>query len=264
MAFDEMKQRASVMWGSAPFEKVADQIANIHDHLVRALNPQPGERWLDVATGTGAVAVRAARARAEVTGSDIAPGLVETAKRLAGEEGVDVTYEVGDAEELPYGNADFDVVSSSFGAIFAPDHKKVAHELARVTKPGGRLGLTAWDPDGGIGALFGRTRPFQPPPPEGAGNPLDWGREEYARDLLGGDFDLSFEHAQDPQVGESGEQIWQLYVQNFGPVKTMYDSLDDERKEELHRTYVDFYEGHRRDGGIEAPREYVIILGRRR
>lgn len=264
MAFEELKQRQAMVWGSAPFEKVADQSANIHDHLVRALDPQPGERWLDVATGTGGVAIRAARAGAEVTGSDLAPALVETAKRLAREEGLDVTYEVGDAEELPYGNADFDVVSSSFGAIFAPDHERAAHELGRVTRPGGRLGLTAWEPDGGIGAFFGAMRPFQPPPPEGAGNPLDWGREEYVRELLGRDFDLSFEHGQDPQRGESGEQIWTLFVENFGPVKTMYAVLDDDRKEELHRTYVDFYEGHRRNGGIEAPREYLIILGKRK
>src|SRR5712691_5068062 len=118
MAFEQLKQRQSVVWGSAPFENVADEVSDVHDQLVAELDPQPGERWLDVATGTGAVAVRAARAGAEVTGSDLAPALIETAKRLAAEEGLSIDYEVADAEQLPYEDASFDVVSSSFGAIF--------------------------------------------------------------------------------------------------------------------------------------------------
>jgi len=264
MAFEELKQRQASMWSAGPFENVADEIAKVHDHLVRTLDPQPGEKWLDVATGTGGIAVRAARAGADVTGSDLSPGLIETAKQLAAQESLNVTYEVGDAEKLPYGNADFDVVSSSFGVIFAPDHRAVAHELGRVTKPGGRLGMVAWEPGGGIGEFFGMMRRFQPPLPEGAGAMLDWGREDYVRDLLGAEFDLTFEHGHDPQVGESGEQIWQIYVTSYGPVKTLYESLDDERQEELHRSYVDFYEGHRRDGSVAAPREYLLTLGRRK
>src|SRR5262249_34183336 len=152
---------------------------------------------------------------ADVTGSDLSPGLIETAKQLAAQENLDITFEIGDAEQLPYGNGDFDVVSSSVGASFAPDHRAVARELARVTQPGGRLGLIAWEPEGGIGEFFGMMRRFQPPPPEGAGAMLDWGREGYVRELLGSDFDLMFEHATDPQVGQSGEQIWQIYVTSF-------------------------------------------------
>jgi SAM-dependent methyltransferase len=264
MAFEELKQRASVSWGAAPFEKVADQIANIHDQLVSELAPQPGDDWLDVGTGTGGVAQRAARRGAKVTGSDLAPALVETARRLAEEESLDIRYEVGDAEQLPYGDASFDVVSSSFGAIFAPDHVAVAREFARVCRPGGRIGLTAWDPDGGIGDLFRILGQFQPPPPEGAGNPLDWGREQHARELLGRDFELRFVRGEDPQLGESGEQLWELFVSSFGPLKVLHASLEEPRREELHRAYIEFYEQHRRDGRIEAPREYLIILGSRR
>lgn len=264
MPFEELKQRQSVVWGSAPFEKVADEIANIHDHLVRELAPQPGEQWLDVGTGTGGVAVRAARSGALVTGSDLAPALIETAKRLAGEEGLEIRYEVGDAEELPYADAGFDVVSSSFGAIFAPDHPAVARELARVCRSGGRIGLTAWDPEGGIGDFFRLIGSFQPPLPEGAGNPLDWGRDEHVRELLEGDFELRFVRGTDPQIGDSAEELWRLFVTSFGPLKTLHDSLDEPRREELHRAYVDHYASHQRNGRIEAPREYVIILGTRR
>lgn len=251
------------MWGSAPFENVAQQLANIHEHLVRELEPQEGERWLDVATGTGAVATLAARAGAEVTASDLAPALVETARRLAAEEGLDIAYGVADVEELPYGNADFDVVSSSFGAIFAPDHKRVAHELARVTKPDGRIGLTAWDPSRGVGDFFKVMGRFQPPPPDGVGNPLDWGSEEHATELLGSDFELRFVHGDDRRL-EQPEEMWELTLSSFGPMKTLWENLDERRREELRDTYMEYMERYRTNGGVEAPAEYLIILGRRK
>jgi SAM-dependent methyltransferase len=263
-AFDALKQRQSAAWGAAPFERVAEQAGAIHDHLVRELEPQPGERWLDVGTGTGAIAVRAARAGAEVTANDLAPALVETAKRLAAEEGLSIRFEVGDAERLEFPDASFDVVSSSFAAMFAPDHGAVARELARVARPGGRIGLTTWDPKGGIGDFFQILAGFQPPLPEGAGNPLDWGREEHVDALLGEAFDLRYVHGNDPQRGSSPEEIWRLFVTSFGPLKVLYGSLDEERREELHGAFVDFYAAHERDGRVEAPREYVIVLGTRR
>jgi SAM-dependent methyltransferase len=264
MAFEELKQRQSAVWGSAPFERIAEELTDIHDHLVAELAPQAGETWLDVGTGTGGVAVRAARAGATVTGSDLAPVLIETAKRLADEEGLQILYEVGDAEQLPYEDGSYDIVSSSFGLMFAPDHGAVARELARVTRQGGRIGITAWDPEGGVGDMFRMLGSFQPAPPEGAGNPLDWGREEHARDLLEGDFELRFVRGSNPQTGRSGEEMWELMVTSFGPLKTLYDSLDEIPREELHKAYVDFNESHRTNGGVEAPREYLIILGTRR
>jgi SAM-dependent methyltransferase len=264
MAFEELKQRQSVVWGSAPFERVAEDIADVHDRLVAELAPEPGETWLDVGTGTGGVAVRAARTGVDVTGLDLAPVLIETAKRLAAEGGLDIDYEVGDAEQLPYADGSFDIVSSSFGAMFAPDQRAVANELARVTRPGGRIGLTTWNPEGGVGDLFRLLASFQPPPPEGAGNPLDWGREEHVRDLLEGAFELRFVRGSAPQTGRSGEEVWQLMVTSFGPLKTLHGSLDEERGEELHKAFVDFNESHRTNEGVEAPREYLMTLGTRR
>lgn len=264
MSFQELKQRQSVVWGSAPFENVAEQIANIHDRLVTELAPTAGEKWLDVGTGTGGVAVRAARAGADVTGSDLAPALIETARRLASAEGLVIEYEVGDAEELPYADASFDIVSSCFGSMFAPDHGAVTRELARVTRPGGRLGLVTWDPEGGIGDFFRLLARFQPSPPEGAGNPLDWGREDHASELLQDDFDLRFLHGSEPQTGESSEEVWDLFVSSFGPMKTLYESLDEGRREELHKAFVGFYDSRTQDGRVAAPREYLMILGTRR
>lgn len=264
MSFEALKERHAAAWGAAPFERVAETAAEVHEDLVASLAPNPGERWLDVATGTGAVAVRAARAGAHVVGVDIAPALIMTARERAAAEGLDVHFEVGDAERLSCGQASFDVVASAQGTMFAPDHEAVARELARVCRPGGRLGLTCWRPGGAIEMFFSLLAEYQPPPPLGAGRPLDWGRAEHVRELLGEAFELELLERSSPQTGRSGEEVWQLFSTSFGPLKTLGDSLERDRREELHRAFVEYYEGYRTADGIAAPREYLLILGRRR
>jgi SAM-dependent methyltransferase len=264
MAFEELKQRQGVMWGSAPFENFTHWIAGMHDDLVERLEPKPGERWLDVGCGTGEVAFRAAEAGAEVTASDLAPALIESAKRLGAERGLDIDFHVADCERLPYDDASFDVVASAVGVMFAPDHRATAGELARVCRPGGRIGLTAWKADAGVHDMFKAMSPFQPAPPPGAGSPFDWGREEHVRELLGDAFDLEFVERDSPQTGESGEWIWQDYVDYYGPSRTLSDSLDPERRAELARTMAAFFEQYRDGDGIHQPRPYLVILGTRR
>jgi SAM-dependent methyltransferase len=252
------------MWGSAPFETTVKFIATMQDDLVERLGPKPGERWLDLGTGTGEVAFRAARAGADVTASDLSPVLIESAKKQGAAQAVEIDFHVADAERLPYDDGSFDVVSSSVGVIFAPDHDAVARELARVCAPGGRLGLTAWRAESGVGAMFRAMAPFQPPPPEGAGSPFQWGGEDYVRERLGDAFELEFVEGDAPQLGESGEQIWDSFVEDYGPSRTLADSLDPERREELRRTMADFFEQFREGDGIHQPRPYLLILGRRR
>jgi len=176
MAFEELKAKQSVMWGTGSYEPIVGLTEELHERLVEHLDPQPGERFLDVATGTGAVALRAARAGADVTGVDLAPALVETARRRAGHEGLSADFKVGDAENLPFEDGSFDVVASAIGVMFAPDHAAVARELARVCRPGGRLGLVNWTPESGTAEMFKVMAPFQPTPPAGIGIPFDWGR----------------------------------------------------------------------------------------
>jgi ubiquinone/menaquinone biosynthesis C-methylase UbiE len=265
MAFEELKERQSLMWGNGRFELVSETAADVHDAVVESLAPRPGTTWLDVACGTGAVAQRAAAAGAEVTGIDLAPALIETAQRLASEAGLEIDYRVGDAENLDLPDASFDVVSSTFGVMFAPDHPRAASELARVTGPGGRLGLATWTAEGGIGRQFAMTAQFQPPPPEGAGDPLAWGREEHVRDLLGDAFDLRFERRVSTYTAPSAEDYWQLIVTNLGPVKTLAESMDEERREEFHAAWVDFFESNfRSNGSIVHDREWLLTLGTRR
>ncbi len=265
MAFEELKQRQSMVWGNGRFELVAETIGDVHDALVAAIEPAEGDLWLDLACGTGAVAERAASAGAAVTGIDLAPALVETARRRAGQLGLDIDYRVGDAENLSdVEDGRFDVVSSSFGVIFAPDHRAAAAELARVVRPGGRVGLTTWTPEGEIGGMFSMLAPFQPPPPPEAGSPLDWGRRDHVEQLLGDAFDLEFENRISRLRVEGLEEHWQLFANNFGPTKTLVESLDDERREELHQAWLDFYRSRYGEGPSEHEREYLLVLGTRR
>jgi SAM-dependent methyltransferase len=264
MANEELKRRQGAMWGSGPFELIEESIADMHDDLVSRLGVNEGEDWLDVGCGTGGITERAARAGAKVVGVDLAPALIETAKRRAAEHGLDIPYEVGDAEELRFDDASFDVVSSSVGAIFAPDHAAVARELARVTRPGGRIGLTAWSSDGKIGDFFRTLAPFQPPPPPGVGSPLAWGDAAHAQELLGDDFELEFHEGYSVYEPASGEESWELFSKAFGPIVTTLANLPADRGKELHRTYVELMERDRDGDRIRHERLYTVILGRRK
>lgn len=264
MAFEELKVRQSKMWGSGPYEEFPEHYRELFEDLVDRLGVKPGERWLDVGTGTGALATLAARAGADVTGVDLAPALIERAQRFAEADGLAIRYDVGDAENLPYDDASFDVVASSVGTIFAPDHEAVARELARVCRPGGRLGLGCWDPKRGVVDMFKVMAPFMPAPPPGAGSPFAWGDPEHARALLSDAFDLEFVTGDAPQRGASGEEVWRLFSTQYGPTRTLADSLEPERREELHRSFVEFFEGHRTGSGIVNSRPYLLVLGTRR
>jgi SAM-dependent methyltransferase len=261
MAFEALKTRQAEMWGSAAWEHVAKTLAPLHDHLIEELSPRAGEQWLDAATGTGAVAIRAARAGAEVTGLDLAPRLVETARRLAAEDGLAIRFDVGDCENLPYDDASFDVVASAVGVIFAPDHKAVAREVERVCRPGGRLGLVSWRPNPEYAAVL---EPLRAAPEPGAGDPDAWGREEYVLDLLGDAFELTFVEGEHAIQGESAEAIWRLFTTAHGPFKSRLESLDSNRRARLHRAFIGYLERYRTDCGISAPDDYLLVLGAQR
>jgi ubiquinone/menaquinone biosynthesis C-methylase UbiE len=260
MAFAELKARQAVIWGDGPYERITNTLRDMHTLVVDRIDPQPGEAVLDAATGTGAVAILAAKRGADVVGLDLSPVLIETARTRADEEGVEVTFEVGDTEAMAYEDARFNASVSSVGVVFAPDHAAVANELARVTRPGGRIALTAWTPESEMLRMMG---PFLPTPPPGIGDPFDWGRADYAESLLGGAFDLQFEEHVSPLVVESGEASWELFTTSYGPTKGVVRALDDERREEFHRSWVDFFEAYREDGVVVYPRPYLLTLGTR-
>jgi SAM-dependent methyltransferase len=262
MAYEELKERQSVMWGNGPYERIADTIVDVHEAVVELLAPTPGDRWLDLATGTGAVAEDAAAAGAQVTAIDLAPVLIETAKERASAKGLEIDYRVGDAERLDLPDAAFDKVSSTCGVMFAPDHEAVAGELARVTKPGGRIGLANWTPAGGLGRLFKVMAPYQPAPPPSS--PFDWGDETRVRELLGDDFELELEERVSTLRTPTAEEYWQLFSTSYGPTKTLAESIG-ERREDLHRDWIEFFETNYESGGeIAHTREFLLVSGIRR
>ncbi len=264
MAFAELKARQSVMWGKGPYERITNTIRDIHELVVERVDPKPGERVLDAATGTGAVAILAAKRGAAVVGQDLAPVLIDTARERAAEEGATVHFEVGDAEAMTYDDSSFDVVTSTCGVMFAPDHEAVAGELARVTKPDGRLALACWMPEVGMHAVFKMMGPFLPPPAPGAGSPFAWGDEEHVRELLGAAFELEFEEHVSTLAIESPEAYWELFSTSYGPTRTAVETLDADRREEFHRTWVAFFEAFREGDEVVHPREYLLTLGTRR
>ena len=262
MAYEELNQKQSAMWGNGPYQRITETLTDIHDLVIERLAPESGDRWLDLACGTGAISERAAAAGASVTGIDLAPVLIETAKERADELGLEIDYRVGDAENLDLPDAGFDKVSSTVGIMFAPDHQAAAGELARVTAPGGRIALANWTPAGGLGRLFKVMAPYQPAPPPSS--PFDWGDESKVRDLLGDSFELEIEERVSPMRIASGEDYWELFSTSYGPTKTLADSLGD-RRDDLHRDWVEFFEtNYKSNGEIVHTREYLLVQGTRR
>lgn len=263
MAFEELKARQSVMWANGPYQNVTETLTDLQDLTVSRLGPGPGVHWLDLACGTGAIAERAASAGAEVVGIDLSPGLIETAQERAKQLGLSIDYRVGDCENLEVGDGAFDVVSSTCGVMFAPDHEATARELARVVKPGGRLGLANWTPAGGVGDMFRVMAPFQPAPPPSS--PFDWGKPDRVRELLGDAFDLEIVEEVSIAHSDSAEAYWDLFSSSYGPTKTLAENLG-ERRAELQQAWVDMFNAkYAVDGGkIVHTREYLLILGNRK
>ena len=262
MAYEELKGRQSVMWGTGPYQRITETLPDIHERVIERLRPVSGDRWLDLACGTGAVAERAAAAGARVTGLDLAPVLIETAQARAAELGLDIEYTVGDVEELPFADASFDKVSSTCGIMFSPDHEAAARELARVTRPGAQIALANWTPTGGLAKMFKVMAPYLAAPPPSS--PFAWGDEAHVRELLGDSFELTLEEHTSTLRVPSGEDYWELFSSSYGPTKTLADSLG-ERRGELHRDWVEFFEStYRVNGQIVHPREYLLVLGTRR
>ena len=178
------KHRA--MWATGDYAKLASElVAPLGPVLVEATRIGPGDRVLDVAAGTGNAAIPAAQAGASVVASDLCPELLQSGAAIAADQGVELEWREADAHALPFGDNEFDVVMSCIGVMFAPFHEQSAGELIRVCKPGGRIGLLSWTPEGHIGQLFATMKPYMAPPPPGAQPPPLWGREDHVRALLG-------------------------------------------------------------------------------
>ena len=241
------------MWSGATYERVAETFVPIHARVVDALSPRSGERFLDLACGTGDMAILAAKAGAEVTGLDISADQLEKARTAATAVGVRVRFDEGDVQELPYEDASFDAVASTFGLIFADSHERVAGEVARVCQPGGRLAITAWPSDEWweLGSSLGRDY--------GPGDDArGWSREDYVRGLLADSFELRFESGTWTIRAESPAALWKLLSASVPPMRRWLEGLDPVKRADVEAAYVDFF------AGGKLVRSYVLVLGTRR
>lgn len=264
---NELKAKHRAMWASGDYPRVAaDVIPDLGRRLVRACPMGPGQRVLDIAAGAGNAAIPAAATGAEVVASDLTPELFETGRRNAAAAGVELAWEQADAEALPYADAEFDVVLSCVGIMFAPFHRAAADELVRVTRKDGAIGLINWTPDGFIGQMFAAMKPYAPPPPAGAQPPPLWGDEDHITELLG-DRVTALEMRRETAVVEcfaDGAAFRDFFKTNYGPTITVYRALagEPERARQLDRELADLAARHDLGNG-RMEWEYLLVTARR-
>lgn len=266
-AIEPHNEKPAAVWnaGSARYDDISRGIADSIEHCVLRLDPKPDEKILDLATGTGWTSRVVARRGAKVTGVDIGAGLIETAKARAAEEKLDIAYEVGDAEHLPFADGAFDAVISTCGVMFASRPEAAAVELTRVCRKGGRIALTTWLSDSNVFKMFMVMKPYMPPPPSSPPpSPFEWGKLERIRELLSGAFDLKFEQGTSFYREPNGESAWLTFSNGYGPTRTLANNLDDARRAELRRDFIAFHDGFATELGICVPRDYWVIVGTRR
>lgn len=259
--------RAAATWNAAgaDYDRVSQSIADSIEHCLQRLAPRPGERVLDVATGTGWTARRAAEYGADVVGIDLGADLIEAARQLAQARGLRIEFRVGDAEQLPFPDATFDVVISTCGVMFASRPEAAAAELARVCRRGGRLGITTWAPDSTVAGMFAVMRPFMPAPPSPPPpSPFEWGKRERVHALLAKAFELKFEDGTSMFRIPSGAAAWDLMSASYGPTKTLVATLDAGSREQLRQAFIGYHDKFSNDVGIAVPREYLLTLGIRK
>lgn len=248
---------AAELWGDSDYDAIVRHYEPIYDELVAALKPRRGERWLDLATGTGEIGLRAAAAGADVTAIDIAPRMIERAREKAERQGLEIEFAVGDCARLPYDNGSFDVVASNFGMVFAEDPAAVAREVSRVCAPGGRLGFTAWHELPRLTALFRRFGRAAP-----AVDPDLWAA--HADELLGDSFELDVRELTWHLRGATGTAVLEFWERTAPPTKAYLASLEPGRRADVRAALVEYWEGFRGPEGVDEPRGYVVVLGRRR
>jgi SAM-dependent methyltransferase len=260
-------QKPAATWssGGGAYDEVSHQISSALEHCVVRLDSKADEKVLDLATGTGWTSRLEARRGAKVTGADIAEDLLADARARAAAENLAIEYKIGDAEKLPFGDGEFDAISSTFGVMFVSRPEAAAAEIARVCRSGGRLAMTTWLPDSSVFKMFQVMRPYMAPPPNPAPpSPFAWGRQDRIRELFGSNFDVRFETGVTNYYDRSGQDAWNKFVTGYGPTKALAASLDEARRKDLQRDFVNFHDGFKTELGFCLPREYLLTFGLRR
>ncbi|MGB7217374.1 MAG: methyltransferase domain-containing protein [Vicinamibacterales bacterium] len=253
-----VKARQQAMWASGDFAVVGATLQIVGELLAETADVCAGERVLDVAAGNGNATLAAARRFASVTSTDYVPALLERGRRRADAEGFDVTFEVADAEALPFPEASFDVVLSTFGVMFAPDHDQAARELMRVCRPGGRIGLACWTPTGFLGQLFRVVAGHVPPIP-GVRSPLLWGTDAHIQNLFTGAAKIEHTARHFAFRYRSAEHFVDVFRTYYGPVHKAFAALDADRQLALEADLIALLRQADQGGaaGLVVPAEYL-------
>jgi ubiquinone/menaquinone biosynthesis C-methylase UbiE len=265
----ELKARHRAMWASGDYPDMVETfLLPLGPRLVEACGIGPDDVVLDVAAGTGNASIPAARAGGQVTASDLTPELLQAGRARAAREGLTLEWVQADAEHLPFGEESFDVVISSIGAMFAPHHQQVADELIRVCRPGGKVGLLSWTPEGLVGALFRTMGPFVPAPPPGAQPPPLWGSEQHIAELFGEhvDFGLRERDVLEVTAFEHPRDFGEHFKARYGPtIAARANAAKTGREAELDAALDELCEEWNRGtpGDARFEMEYLLAVGTR-
>ena len=253
-----LKTKQQAMWASGDFAVIGTTLQIVGELLAEAADVRAGERVLDVAAGNGNATLAAARRFARVTSTDYVPALLERGRQRADAEGVNVTFEVADAEALPYADGSFDAVLSTFGVMFAPDHRRAAAELLRVTRPGGRIGLASWTPEGFLGDLF-RTVARHVPPVPGVQSPLLWGTRPHLAELFARTSGVEHTIRHFAFRYRSPEHFVDVFREFYGPVHKAFAALGPDGQAALETDLLTLLRMADRGGaaGLVIPAEYL-------
>ena len=259
-----LKTKHKALWSLGDYPAVATEvIPATGPRLVEACGIKAGQRVLDVGAGSGNAAIPAAQTGADVIASDLAPALLDVGRRHAESQGITLEWQEADAEALPYDDAEFDVVMSCVGVMFAPHHQASADELARVCRPGGTIGLLSWTPDGFIGRMFATLRPYAPPPPPGAQPPPLWGDEAHVRSLLGNRITDVEARKEDLTVDrfDAPEDFRDFFKRTYGPTIAVYNNIGDDpdKVASLDRELVELATQHFDSSAGSMDWEYLLF-----
>jgi ubiquinone/menaquinone biosynthesis C-methylase UbiE len=253
-----IKAKQQAMWASGDFAVIGTTLQIVGEQLCEAIDLRAGERVLDVAAGNGNATLAAARRFAHVTSTDYVPELLERGKRRAEADGLNVTFQVADAEDLPFPDASFDVVLSTFGVMFAPAHQQSSRELLRVCRLGGRIGLASWTPQGFLGDLF-RTVAKHVPPIPGVASPLLWGSPNHIAELFAGATSIEHTVRYFAFRYESAEHFVDVFRTFYGPTHKAFLALDASGQRALETDLLGLLRSADRggQGGLVVPAEYL-------
>ena len=260
--FAAIKTRQQSAWASGDYSVIGTTLQIVGEQLAEACDLRWDERVLDVAAGNGNATLAAARRGCEVTSTDYVKTLLQRGQERANAEGHDVIFKEADAEELPFKAASFDAVVSTFGVMFSPDHARAASELARVCRPGGRIGLANWTPESLVGQMFKVIGRYVPPP-AGAQSPALWGTEQHLGELFA---DSASRIAVTQRVFNfryrSAPHFVDIFRTWYGPVLKAFGALPVDKASELARELVDLLETRNRGGSasLVVPGEYLEVV----